>query len=214
MPEYTRGKQRDQDVAVLLFKGVYYQFKTKDLSKVPGVGEGDLAVLKHVKIGNDGGGIPKSSIVFLRANAPKPPRVSKQLSKEPTVQGSISTFCAPDALSASLRAGWNLVKPGRAAGAQIGPKSVTAIAKLSNGVLYGFSLNKRDFETYKTPLGLEGPESLTTDAERQKLVIGSSLPKPGKAKLKLENGSDFSTFCSHDAPLGGGFKRITEERLI
>lgn len=215
MPANTRGKERDQNVAVKLSAKlkIYYQFKTKDLSQISGVSEADLAVLEHLKITPDGETYGKGSIVFLRANSPKPARVSLKLSRTAS-QGTVGTFCATPALTNTLRAGWNLVKPASSVTVRTVGKRITAIAKISNGVLYAFPLDKADFEKYKEPLGLVGGETITTDAEKAKLVTGSSLPKPGKAKLTLDDGSDFSTFCSHDAPLTGGFSRISAERLI
>lgn len=211
MPSYTRGKLRDQNIIVQLSDTSYYQFKTKDLSAVNNVNEGDLSLLGHINIGNGGAGLPSGALVFLRANSPKPPRVGKTLSG---TQSSISTFCAVPALQNVLRNGWNLVKPARTVSLRTAGKTITVIASLSNGALYAFPLNKADFDTYGAALGLVTSETITTDAERNKLVAASSLPKPGKAKLTLTTGADFSTFCSHNAPLSDGFNRISAERLI
>lgn len=215
MPSYTRGQLRDQNVAVKLTATTFYQFKTKDLASIAGISASDLAVLGQIPIADDGSGLPSGATVFLRANSPKPARVGKKLnSNSGNVQSNISTFCSFDALTNALRAGWNLQKQALTVSLSITGKQITAIAELSNDVLYCFSLNKADFDQYKEQLGLVGAETITTDAERARLVRGSSLPKPGKAKLKLENGKTFSTFCSHFAPLTGGFSRISQERLI
>lgn len=215
MPSYTRGQLRDQNVAVKLTSTTFYQFKTKDLTSIPGVNASDLTVLGHIPIGENGSGLPSGATVFLRANAPKPARVGKKVNNDSgNVQSNISTFCSFDALTNTLRAGWNFQKQATTVTLSTTGKQVTAIAELSNDVLYCFSLNKADFDQYKEPLGLIGAEQINSDPERERLVRGSSLPKPGKAKLKLENGKTFSTFCSHFAPLTGGFTRISQERLI
>lgn len=212
MPSYTRGKSRDNLVAVKLEGNSYYQFLTKDLAAVNGVSEGDLGLLGHIKLGEGGGTLPAGAIVFLRANSPKPPRVRKKITG---TQGSVGTFCAVEALKNALRGGWNLSKGAITVSVRAtGSRTVTAIAVISNGALYAFPMNKADFETYKEPLKLQGSESITTDTERSKLVSGSSLPKPGKAKLVLSTGSVFSSFCSHDAPLSNGFTRISSEVVL
>ncbi|CCI18527.1 conserved hypothetical protein [Microcystis aeruginosa PCC 9807] len=212
MPSYTRGKPRDQIRAVLLGGNSYYQFKTKDLAAVNSVQESDLALLGHIKLGEGGETLPAGAIVFLRANSPKPARVTKTLTG---TQGSIGTFCAAQALQNALRNGWNLSKGATTVSLRAtGSRTVTAIASLSNGALYAFALNKADFESYGADLKLQGAESITSDTERSKLVSGSSLPRPGKAKLVLTTGSIFSSYCSHDAPLSNGFTRMSAERVL
>lgn len=214
MPSYTRGKSRDQIIAVKLEGNSYYQFLTKDLAAVNGVSEGDLGLLGHIKLGEGGGTLPSGAIVFLRANSPKPPRVSKKITG---TQGSVGTFCGVEALKNALRGGWNLSKDAVTVGLRAtatGGRTVTAIAAISNGALYAFPMNKADFESYKEPLKLEGAESIKNDTDRSKLVSGSSLPRPGKAKLVLSTGATFSSFCSHDAPLSNGFTRMSAERVL
>ena len=158
MPANTRGKERDQNVAVKLSAKakIYYQFKTKDLSQISGVSESDLGVLEHLQITADGDAYGKGSIVFLRANSPKPARVSLKLPRTAS-QGTVGTFCATPALTNALRAGWNLVKPASSVRVRTVGKRITVIAKISNGVLYAFPLDKGLFvtlyakSTYKMP---------------------------------------------------------------
>jgi hypothetical protein len=215
MPSYTRGKRRDQTVAIKVGTNSYYLFKSKDLSSIPGVSESDLAVLGRIVLDDTASNLPQGALAFLRANAPKPPRVVKKLNNSlDNVQSSVGTFCSSDTLRTALRSGWNLQKDAIEVQITTKGKKITVIAELSNNLLYAFPLNKADFEAYGRSLGLVSGEIINTDAERERLVVASSLPRPGRAKLTLENGSDFATFCSHFADLDGGFRRISKERLI
>jgi hypothetical protein len=55
-------------------------------------------------------------------------------------------------------------------------------------------MNEADFQTYGADLGLKSAASVNSPAELDRLVVGSSLPKPGKATKTLQNGSSFSSF--------------------
>ena len=215
MPSYTRGKRRDQTIAVKVATNTYYLFRTKDLASIPGVSEADLTVLGRIVLDDTASNLPTGALTFLRANAPKPPRVVKRLNNSvDNVQSSVATFCSYDALRASLRAGWNVQKDAKEVNITTQGKKITVLAELSNNILYAFSLNKVDFETYGQSLGLVSGEVITTNEERGRVVFASTLPKPGRAKLVLPDGSDFATFCSHFADLDGGFRRISKERLL
>jgi hypothetical protein len=219
MPSFTRGKKRDQLVAVRVntTQQIYYQFNTKDLSAINGVSEADLQLLGHIKIGEVGDGntssIPAGALIFVRANAPKPPRVTKRTGGTGASQESVGTFCAVDRLKDALRGGWNLVKQGRVVGLSNNSKTVTAVAKLSNGALYAFPMNKADFDANKEALGLEDATTINTDAERAKLVRASSLPRPGKAKKVLSTGATFTSFYSTEAPLTE-FQAMSQEVVL
>lgn len=190
MPAYTRGKKRDVTTYVKANATLFYGFRTKDLSSIGGVTAADLTALGHVVA------LPANSVSCFGANAPKPPRVTKRLtSAGPTAQGSVSTFCDYNRLSNALAAGWSLAKDGRGVGLRNTGKTVTAVVEIgTNGVLYSFPMNQGDFALYAAELGLKSAASLTTSAEQNRLVRGSTYPKPGRAIKDLGNGSRITTF--------------------
>jgi hypothetical protein len=216
MSNITRGRKKDQRILVKVVKGqeVYYQFNSPDLSKVAGVSTSDLSELGQINL-NDPSKVPAGAIVFYNANAPKPPRVTRKLKKTDTVspaQQSVSTFCSVDALTGALGKGWSIAKPGRGVSLNNTIKTVTALAELSNGVMYAFPMAKVDFESFGSTLGLKNASTITTDAERAKIVRASSFPKPGRATKILDDGSTFSSFYS-SSKTPDGFN-LTFETLL
>jgi hypothetical protein len=218
MAPYTRGKKRDQFVYVAINEIMRYGFKTKDLSSLPGVSASDITALGHVKaevVASETG-----KIRILGANAPKPPRVVKKASNVAVgTQQSVSTFCSRFSLGTAQGAGWSIVKPGKGVSLRANTtarNSLTAIAKCSDGSLYCFPLNKADYDTYGAQLGLESSVTITTDTERNKLVSGSSIPRPGKASIELSSGAIFTSFYSHDKAddLGRDGFSLTEEYVL
>lgn len=198
MPSFTRGKKRDVLTYVPINDLLFYGFSTKDLSNIPGVSTQDIAALGHV--GSDA--VPSGKIRVFKADAPKPPRVKKSLSGPVTQQGSVSTFCAPANLAAALAAGFKKSKSAnllslRAPSAN--SRSHSAIAELTDGSLYVFSLNSADFTLYGEAFGLKSATTVTSETEKKKVVRGSSLPKPGVAQIEFEDRSKFSTFYGKDA---------------
>lgn len=221
MSNLTRGKKRNKMIAVKVVKdqNTYYQFQTKDLAAITGVSASDLAQLGHINVGDAAAlaSIPSGSFIFYKANAPKPPRVTKKItggsSTTPDArQESVGTFCAVDALQSALGNGWSLSKPGRGVSLSNTGKTVTALAKLSNGILYAFPMSKADFATFGGELGLESSETVTTAAEKAKVVRASTLPKPGKASKVLSDGSTFSSFYSTNKNPAG--YTLTSEVLL
>lgn len=202
MSNLTRGKKRDQVIAVKVVKdqNTYYQFQTKDLAAIAGISAGDLAQLGHINVGDAGAqaSIPIGSLIFYKANAPKPPRVTKKIStnNQSTGQQSVGTFCAVDVLQSALGSGWSLSKPGRGVSLSNTGRTVTALAELSNGTLYAFPMAAADFATFGGELGLRNSTSINTPAERAKVVRASTLPRPGKASKVLSDGSTFTSFYS------------------
>lgn len=189
MPSYTRGQRRDQLTYVKANPVLYYGFKTKDFSSLSGVSGADLTALGHITAPAAG------TLLVIGANAPKPPRVSKRISTSGSGQSTVSTFCGYDKVAAALAAGWSFQKAGRSVPLRSSGRSVTAVVEISaNGPLYCFPMNAGDFQTYGADLGLQSAASITSDAELNRLVVGSSLPKPGKATKSLLNGSTFSSF--------------------
>lgn len=209
MSNLTRGKKRNKMIAVKVVKdqNTYYQFQTKDLAAVAGVNANDLAQLGHIDVGDAGAqaSIPSGSLIFYKANAPKPPRVTKKITtnNQSTGQQSVGTFCAVDVLQSALGSGWSLSKPGRGVSLSNTGRTVTALAELSNGTLYAFPMAAADFASFGVELGLKDSTSINTPAERAKVVRASTLPKPGKASKVLPDGSTFSSFYSTDKnPVG------------
>ena len=217
MPQYSRGVQRDQLVAVHVIepsRNVYYAFKTKDFASLQGVSTADLAALGQITLD----ALPNGSLFFLRAQSPKPPRARKVINKNPTAtqQGSVSTYYGYGREQQVLSQGWNLSTSARAVNLRSSNRSITAIAKISNGAYYAFPMNLRDFQDYGQTLGLLAPSQITSDTERARLVSGASRPKPGKASKDLGNGSTFSSFFSFDGVeqlLGENFSIISTEAI-
>lgn len=199
MSAITRGEKRDKLTFVRVgsaTSNVYYGWDAKDLTTEANLSTTDLAALGHVTIDS----LADSDLYFLRAQSPKPGRAKKTINKAPGVndKATVSTFFGAGSVKDLLRAGWKVEKRPRSVSLANNSRYITAIAKLSNGVLYCFPMNKADFDTYGEALGLQAPASITTDAERLKLVQSSGFPRPGKASKDLVGGSDFSSFFSTD----------------
>lgn len=199
MSAITRGEKRENLTFVKVGNAtstVYYGWDAKDLTTETNVSTADLAALGHVTIDS----LADSDLYFLRAQSPKPGRAKKTINKAPGVndKATISTFYGAGSVKDLLRAGWKVEKRPRSVSLANNTRYVTAIAKLSNGILYCFPMNRADFEAYGEALGLQAPTSITTDAERLRLVQSSGFPRPGKAGKELVGGADFSSFFSTD----------------
>lgn len=218
MPAYTRGKKRDQMTFVAVNTSIRFGWKSKDLSSITGVSAGDLTNLGHLQQSAlTGAGL----ILVIGAQSPKPARVTRKISNAGVgQQQSVSTYCAYDKLAAILGAGWNLASAKRSVtirNASPDRPSQTAIATLSDGSLYCFSMNKADFDSYAAALGLESASTITNATERNKLVAGCSKPRPGKAGLQLAGGASFSSFFSTDklgSLLDAGYDVLSEEIVL
>ena len=200
MPSYTRGETRENLTLVRVNSSestLYYGWKSKDLASETNVATSDLIALGHTNFEN----LASGSIYTLRAQAPKPGRCNKIIRRNPTVvqKGSVSTFYGAGSLKTALAAGWNPIKRPRTVSLTNTPRYVTAVAELSNGVFYVFPLNKADFETYKAALGLKAPREVRSTAERNRLVRGASVPRPGRVGKDLGDGKTFSTFFSTES---------------
>lgn len=209
MPEYTRGSLRDQLTFVPLNAIFHYGWKTVDLAARTGISAADIKTqLGHMTAAE--AEAVASRIMVTGANSPKPARVVKRDPTAPISQPqSTSTYCAFNKLAAAGTAGWSLSKPAR--GVRLtanvdGKRSVTAIAELSNGVLYAFPLNRVDFDLYSPTLGLQSAAQITTAAERNALVTGSRT-KPGRCSIEA-GGGVFATYfstASETAAIAAGF---------
>lgn len=197
MSEFTRGALRDVLTFVSVNAKFHYGFKTVDLAARTGISSADIKTqLGHMTAAE--ATAVSGRIMVTGANSPKPARVVKRDATAPISQpASTSTFVAHNKLAAAAGGGWSLTKPGR--GVRLtanvdGKRSVTAIAELSNGLLYAFPLNRVDFDRVATVLGLQSAAQITTLAERQSLVTGSRS-KPGRASIE-DSGGVFTTFYS------------------
>jgi len=197
MPAYLRGKVRDQlsFVRVSTTQQVWYGFKTKDFAGISGVSQADIGALGHFEIA----ALPQGAIKFFAANSPKPPRVKKTVTKNPTVeqQGSVSSYCSVQMLDQAQNAGWDLVQRGRGVSLTANARSTTVGAKLTGGGIYVFPMNTKTATDNAEALGLLRPTQMG-DAERDRSFSGSSKPRPAKVAKALDNGT-FSSFCSSDA---------------
>jgi hypothetical protein len=219
MPSYTRGKKRENLVYVDINQYCYFVFKTKDLSSLSGISASDITALGHkdeTAVASD-----TTRIRIIGASAPKPPRATKKLSNAAAgTQQSASTFCGYTSIATAQAAGWKITKTRRsvslrAASALRG--SLTAVAVLSDGSHYCFPMNKADYDTYATSLGLKDSSTLTAATEVGKLVSGSSIPRPGKASIELGTGSRFSSFYSSNSrsdAASAGFDILSEEIVL
>ena len=205
MPAYLRGKVRDNLVFVKVTIGnVFYGFKTKDLTSIEGVSQADLTALGHTKLQN----LRSGSIPILGANAPKPPRVKKQVVRNPSrnQQGSVSTFCGMDNIDTGITAGWEIVSLRTPYRLTSNARTVTVAANFHNGGLYLFNMNRADAEAYGLELGLAFDNDLITGYYLKRFAFtGASRPKPPVVSKKVGRGT-FSCYCS---PVG--LKQAIEE---
>ncbi|MDB9375754.1 hypothetical protein [Nodularia sphaerocarpa] len=219
MPAYTRGQTRPNLKFASVSIAMSFGFKPKDIAAITGISAADVAALGHLAPD----AVPDGIIKVVGANSPKPPRVTKKIAAESTAaQAPASSYCAYTAIAAAQALGWSLTKGRkgvslRAAGnGDTGPRTITAIATLSDGSLYAFPMNRADFVLFGASLGLERSSIITTDAERAKLVSGSTYPYPGKAAKRLDDGSTFSSFFSTSAQSSAataGFDILSEEKV-
>lgn len=214
MPSYTRGVLREDLTFVAANQTLYYGWKSRDLASVPGISEGELGLLGHYDMVGMSG--ISGALLVTGANSPKPPRVVKRNPNAAiTAAGSVSTFCAYDALGAAMAQGWTLAKKGhgvRLTASTSLTRKVTAIATLSNGIKYAFPLDKADFTAFAADLGLESAEQMTTSLERRKLVTGCQQ-KPGTCAKRAGTGnfSSFYSTASKDAVVANGYNILTDE---
>jgi hypothetical protein len=185
MPGYLRGVSRDQNALVKISKTqpIYYNFTTKSFASLVGISDADLRTqLGHLDAA------PTGVIVFVRSNSPKPPRVSKRIRNNPTAQqqGIVSTYCGVNDISKAISEhGWSFQKRGRGVRLTNNNRTISAIAKLSTGVLVVEPKNADDVNSYAGPLGLILPGTINTAAEQARLVWGASFPKVGRAEKPL-----------------------------
>lgn len=195
MPSSARGRVRDELTYVAASTSVMYGFKTFDIGAVAGITAQDLTALGHIAAA---GMTPDAAKVYvLRANAPKPPRVSKKTNNASPGTGTggtgsapltVSTFCAYNKLADAYAAKWTLSKRGRGITfrGENSPTRQRTVAIPMGGGFYCFSCDRSTFTTYGAALGMKGT---LTSAEAEKAFMGASAPKPGTASTKTANGS-------------------------
>lgn len=191
MPASARGRKRENTTYVAASEFIMYGFKTYDLTSVTGITQTDLTALGHVA--GEGMTPDATKVYVLRANAPKPPRVSKKITAAATGTGasgtgslplSVGTFCAYNKISAAVAAKWTLTKRGRGItfrGEGSSTRQRTVAVPIGGGY-YCWSCDRATFSNYATALGLKGTLSAT---EAAKAFMGASAPKPGVASAKV-----------------------------
>lgn len=218
MPAYTRGRLRDNATFVALNTVFHYGWKAPDLDAAVGISAVDLSTeLGHMTTTEAAAAV--GAILVTGANSPKPHRVKKTLSSAPlNAAGSVSTFVAYNKMAAATAGGWTMAKRGhgvRLTASTAPVRRVTAVATLSNGLNYCFPMDKSDFGTFGSDLGLKAAETMNTSAERMRLATGCTT-KPGKCSKSVAGGtfSSFYTTESMDTIVGLGYNIDTEEVIV
>lgn len=213
----TQKGQKEKITGVRVSKtntNVFYLWYHKDYASVAGVTAADLQALGHFS--GEVAAAP-GIIFFLNANAPKPPRFKKDLTKGGTVTraatepDSISSFgSVVSDFPALLAAGWKLSD--RYIGINEGNtgKGLWVAAELSNGGIYEFYMNQAYFDTYASVLALRAVK-LLTDADKQKICAGSTTPKAQGVVKTRGTPKNIKAFASHNAPLSDEWKIETPE---
>jgi hypothetical protein len=197
MPAYVRGTPRNNLTFVRVNDyPLLYGWRAPDFSSFTGITAADITALGHLTA--VGAAAVPNRIMILGANSPKPARVTKKLSPGVTTErGSVSTFCAYNQGAAAVAAGWATSRGAKGVSvkpAAAGRRSQTAVAELSNGVLYAFPLNSSDFAIAAADLGLQSAGQISA-TERKRLATGMSKTRPGKAAKEDSDGL-FVTYYS------------------
>ncbi|NEN90311.1 MAG: hypothetical protein F6K48_15900 [Okeania sp. SIO3H1] len=195
-----RGKSKDKVFYVAATPYIMYGWKTYDLASNSGISDADLKDDLGLV---DGASmtLEANKIYVIRANAPKPSRVTKKLSDVPggetgSVNSSlaVTTFCAYDKVGTALSKGWSLARQGRGVsitGVQDGQgRQKTALIPIAGG-FYAFPADRVTYSQHGEILGYQEPG--TTGSQLDKAFSGTSSPKPGNARLKTQNGT-FSSY--------------------
>lgn len=201
---------------------LYYKWKTKDFASITPLAGAGVTAAEFTTLGHETT-LPTNGIVLYRASAPRPPRVKKffQYATTAAEQSTVTTFCAKDKLSDAQAANWTIVKFAKLGSARAGLKTVTGLAKMSNGAVYGWPQNKADNDAFKSALKLEEASTYASLTERSKLIIGAEAPRPRRAKKVVSQNPTTKkpafaySFASHDADLGAdGWEEVEPEFII
>lgn len=180
MPLSTRGRKRDQPMAVKINPTLSYGFMTSDLSTIPGVSAGDIAAIGQVPMANAAG------LVVFSPRSPKPAQFRKKLSTGS--QGSVSAYgdgSTAGAVNRAAGAGWKMAKGVRRTSFG-NTRTQTAIAvPVANGLLVKRFVPNSDAGN----AGLLGWNVTMSSAELDKLV---SAPEGAKLALVQQVGDSFT----------------------
>lgn len=215
MSSYTRGRKRDVLTFVNINATLLYGWNAPDLAAAAGVSSADLNTqLGH--LGATAAAAIATGIMVMGANAPKPARAVKKVAGAPTSSaGSISTYIAFDKRAAAATAGWSVrgsQRGVRLSAPVAGKRSQTAVAELSNGLLYAFPMNQEDFALVGSTLGLQAAAQISA-VEATKLATGMKQTRPGRASLEDSGGilTAFFSTSARDAAVAAGFSVVSEE---
>ncbi len=176
---------------------IHYGFQTSAL-------DSDGSELGHVPYtGNE------SFIVWFGANAPKPPRYSKQ-----KATGVVNYFCGIDSIAAAVAAGWSEAEAGYAAAPGTTTKSTLVGVDMGNGEYYAWNMNTADFGDRGAPLGIE---VITGTNE---IIMGARSPKPVRVQRTVGDPTTDESFTEtgfmkpgQDPPAGWKVVRGTGKGL-
>lgn len=217
MPGYVRGTPRDQMVFVPINATLHYGWKSPDLAALSGISAADLKTQLGHMSATEAAAVA-GALLVLGANSPKPARYTKKFPAAPTSQrGSVSTFAAFNKAAAAVGAGWTQsgrAKSVRLTAATANKRSQTAVAELSNGLLYAFPMPVADFTLVSADLGLQAAGQISA-LEAAKLATGMKGTRPGKVSIE-DSGGLLTTYFSTanlDEALAAGFSLVEGERI-
>lgn len=193
---------------------LYYGFKAREFTGT-GISDADLKaqlgwIIPPETIPSFMDGNFGNALLIIRANAPKPPRVTKKTTATGTtgdIPKTLTLFCSPLKVAAARATGWQLAKNGigvKFVGEASSARQITAFVEVSgegsdtsSKFYYGFSCDRATFSNYGALLGLQSTQQLSADQREKRCFMGASFPKPKRASLKTANGN-ISSFCSSD----------------
>lgn len=121
--------------------------------------------------------------VFFGANAPKPPRATKEFKA-----GSISSFCSTDKISSLKKSEWTVSRKARIRGVKTAGKTRTVYVPMPGGWKYAWNITAAEADL-AADLGF----TLATGSDASELIWGVNYPKPPRATKRSAAGST-STF--------------------
>lgn len=213
MSKFNRGKLRDELRFVNINGIIYYGFKAKDASAIPGISTTDLTALGQTAAANIADSNTK--ILVFSPQSPKPRSYKKNLNNPAGQQQSFTSFCSHTAYGTALAAGFTPVAPEKKVRLRANPSrrgtKITAIAELSNGLLYCWPMDATDFADVAAELGLKNAAQITTQAEKNRLCVAPGAGcRPGRASKELASGT-ISSFFSFGANIAAGGWNLDEE---
>lgn len=211
----SRGKPRTIIRAVRCTGAIFHAFKTKDLSAITGVSEGDLTALGQVQLSS----LASGEIAVFGAQSPKGARFRKVLNRVPQagVQGSVTSYGngnVPSAIATAAAAGWGLVSGVRLTTVRSTQKSISVGVPLSNGLIYVQPVPVQDAGN-ATALGWKLPSTFGS-ADKAKAIRGANNMRPAKVtKIDPETGVSITLPCAFnklDTAAEAGFFETSPEK--